>query len=117
MGKDQMTERRDPLSLAIFVAGAGITRPQTSATVERLKLACKQDSGWNPMLDPADLSFRRALQDVRSELGRSFDDSELMTWLASPNVWLQSRVPADLLGSDVPSVLVAARTDRFVAEG
>jgi uncharacterized protein (DUF2384 family) len=67
--------------------------------------------------DLGDPSFSRTVQDVRSELGKSFDDSELATWLSSPNVWLQSRAPVELLVSDASSVLAAARTDRFVAEG
>jgi hypothetical protein len=89
------------------------------ASVERLKLACALEAVWLPMLqgERGDPSFASALGQVSSELGKSFDDSELAAWLTSPNIWLQCRAPVDLLGFDVPSVLAAARTDRFAVEG
>ncbi len=119
MYKDQTSARRDFLSLAKFAADMRAARPEAWKSVERLKLACALEAVWAPTqrscLD--DPSVARGVQDVRSELGKSFDDSELATWLSSPNVWLQSRIPFDLLASDASSVLAAARTDRFVAEG
>jgi hypothetical protein len=119
MYKDQTSARRDFLALAKFVADMRAARPQAWKSVERLKLACALEAVWTPALrdDLDDPSFARTVQDVRSELGKSFDDSELAMWLSSPNVWLQSRVPVDLLVCDASSVLAAARTDRFVAEG
>jgi hypothetical protein len=119
MYKDQTSTRRDFLSLEKFVADVRVARPQAWKGVERLKLACALEAVWMPVLrcDLDDPSFAQTMQDVRSELGKSFDDSELAAWLSSPNVWLQSRVPVDLLVSDASSVLAAARTDRFVAEG
>ena len=119
MGKIQSSTRSDLLSLAKFVADARTARSQASKSVERLKLACALEAARIPMLprDLGDPSFSRAVQDIRSKLGKGFDDSKLATWLSSPNVWLQSRVPVDLLVSDASSVLAAARTDRFVVEG
>ena len=119
MGKNQSSTRSDLLSLANFVADARAARPQAWKCVERLKLACDQEAVWIPMLprDLGDPSFSRTMQGVRSEPEKGFADSELATWLSSPNVWLQSRAPIDLLVSDASSVLAAARTDRFVAQG
>jgi hypothetical protein len=119
MSSDPTPAPSDVQSLARFVAAARAMRPQAWEGVERLKLACALEAVWIPMLqfEQRDPSIAQALQDVRSELGMSIDDSALATWLASPNVWLQSRAPIDLLRSDVPSVLVAARTDRFLLEG
>ena len=119
MDKDQTSARRDFLSLAKFVADTRQARPQAWKGVERLKLACALEVVRTPAL-PCDLdnpSFAQTVQDVRSELGSSFDHSELAAWLSSPNVWLQRRVPVDLLVCDASSVLAAARTDRFVVEG
>ena len=101
------------------MADTRAARPQAWKSVERLKLACALESVWTPMLRRglADPLFAQNMQDVRRELGKDFDDSELALWLSSPNVWLQSRIPVDLLVSDTSSVLAAARTDRFVAEG
>lgn len=74
---------------------------------------------WIPMFqfDLTDLSSKSVVQTVRMALGRSFDDWELASWFTSPNLWLQGRRPVDLLDSDSPSVLEAARADRFVTEG
>jgi hypothetical protein len=74
---------------------------------------------WIPIFqfDLIDLSVKPAPQTVRNELGRCFDDWELASWFTSPNLWLQGRTPVDLLDSDSPSVLEAARADRFVVEG
>ena len=118
MSSDATSVRSDVLSLAEFVADARAVRSQAWESVERLKLACALEAVWIPMLqfEQRDPSIAQTLQDVRSELGTSIDDSQLATWLASPNVWLHSRAPVDLLGSDMPSVLVAARTDRFLLE-
>lgn len=119
MYNDQTSTRRDLLSLTKFAADMRAARPQAWEKVERLKQACALDALWTPMVRRGldDPSFARTVQDVRSELGNGFDDSELATWLSSPNVWLQSRIPVDLLLSDALSVLAAARTDRFVVEG
>jgi hypothetical protein len=117
--ENQISARRDFLALAKFVAHIRAVKPQAWKSVERLKLACALEAVWTPMLacDLLHPSFARTMHDVRSELGHCFDDSELAEWLSSPNVWLQCRVPVDLLVSDASSVLAAARTDRFVVEG
>ena len=119
MHNDQTSTRRDFLSLAKFAADRHAARPQAWETVERLKRACALEAARIPMLRRGldDPSFARTVRDVRSELGNGFDDAEPATWLSSPNVWLQSRIPVDLLVSDASSVLAAARTDRFVVEG
>ncbi len=119
MYKDQTSLRRDFQALSKSVADMRAARPQGWKRVECLKLACALEAVSFPRLrfDLDDPSFARAVQEVRSELGRSFEGPELAMWLSSPNVWLQSRVPVDLLDSDASSVLAAARTDRFVAEG
>jgi len=68
-------------------------------------------------LEPSDLSVRPVVHSVIEELKAVFDDWELALWFAQPNAWLNDIVPVDLLAQRPEAVLVAARTDRFVAKG
>jgi len=52
-----------------------------------------------------------------SELTAVMTYDEVAHWFSLPNKWLNGDVPAQLLMIDVPAVLAAARTDRFVAKG
>ena len=67
--------------------------------------------------DPADMSIRADVAAVLAELDGTFDDWELATWFAEPNVWLQGGVPVDALEVDPRAVRAAARADRFIARG
>ena len=67
--------------------------------------------------DLADMALQPGTAAVLAELAGIFDDWELAAWFAEPSVWLQGRIPADVLDSDVQAVVAAARADRFVVRG
>jgi len=74
---------------------------------------------WIPMFqfELRDLSSKPGARQVREELAPAFDGWPLATWFGDPNAWLSARRPVDLLDSDLPAVLDAARADRFIAAG
>ena len=76
-------------------------------------------SFWVPMFqfELRDLSIKPAPRQVLAELARAFDGWALAIWFARPNSCLNAHRPVDLLDSNLPAVLGAARTDRFVALG
>ena len=78
-----------------------------------------QDELWIPMFqfDLRDLSLKMAHRPVLAELAPVFDNWALADWFAKPNAWLRDRSPVNVLGSNLPAVLDAARADRFIANG
>ena len=54
---------------------------------------------------------------VLDELAPAFDEYALAEWFATPNSWLQFRVPSVLVAEEPMLVLQAARADRYVATG
>ena len=74
---------------------------------------------WVPMFqfDLRDLSVQPGPKQVLAELKPVFDDWTVAVWFVQPNSWLQEQRPLDLLDSDLPAVLQAARADRFIAAG
>ena len=74
---------------------------------------------WVPMFqfELCDLSLKRCSRMVLAELSAVFDRWMLALWFAEPNSWLSDRRPVDVLDANLPSVLRAARTDRFIATG
>ena len=74
---------------------------------------------WIPMFqfNLADLSVKPAAQSVLTELNMTFDGWALAEWFTQPNDWLAGRLPVDVIDSDLPVVLDAARADRFIANG
>lgn len=50
-----------------------------------------------------------------AELTPLFSDAELAQWFARGHSHLGGAAPAELVASDGPAVLLAARTDRFLA--
>jgi hypothetical protein len=74
---------------------------------------------WVPMFqfNLRDLSIKPGPAEVVEALGADFDGWALAAWFARPNSWLNDAMPVDLLESDLPAVLEAARADRFVAAG
>ena len=74
---------------------------------------------WIPMFqfDLDKLTLQRGPRSVVQELTGVFDGWMLSAWFAQPNSWLGSRKPVDCLASNLPSVLEAARADRYVAVG
>jgi len=74
---------------------------------------------WVPMFqfELRDMSSKPAVRQVREELATAFDGWPLAAWFADANAWLSARRPVDLLDSDLPAVMDAARADRFIAAG
>ena len=74
---------------------------------------------WVPMFqfDRLTLALRPEPRQVLAALAGVFDGWSLALWFAEPNSWLLGCSPMDLLQSDLPAVLKAARMDRFIAEG
>jgi len=76
-------------------------------------------SFWVPMFqfELRDLSTKAAAHQVLAELARAFDGWALALWFTQPNSCLDGQRPVDLLDSNLPAVLGAARTARFIAVG
>lgn len=72
---------------------------------------------WIPMFqfELRDLSIKIAHRPVLAELTPVFDNWLLADWFARPNSWLCYQSPVQVLGSNLPAVLAAARADRFIA--
>jgi hypothetical protein len=77
------------------------------------------DSFWVPMFqfDPVDLTIQPGPRQVVNEMHGDCDGWTLAVWFAEPNGWLNDRAPVDLVATDLPAVLNAARADRFVETG
>jgi hypothetical protein len=76
---------------------------------------------WIPMFQfvPGQTTLRPAVKKVFDEFDGSLDPWALALWFGSSNAWLDDARPVDVLGTDDANerVLVAARADRFVANG
>ncbi len=103
---------------------------QDCRLADPVSLAGRLDSGevfgfdwqhrlWIPMFqfNLRDLSVKPVPQQVRAELSGEFYGWTLAAWFTQRNAWLNHRRPIDLLDTDLPAVLEAARADRFVATG
>jgi Protein of unknown function (DUF2384) len=77
-----------------------------------------RESFWIPMFqfELRDLSLKPNGQAVLAELGGTYNGWSLASWFAEPNDWLYGRRPVDLLNTDLPAVLGAARADRYIVE-
>ncbi len=64
-----------------------------------------------------DWSLRPHFFQVVTELDDDLDAWEVAVWFASKNVWLDGERPADVLDTDLASVIQAARVDRFISRG
>ncbi len=78
-----------------------------------------RSSLWIPMFqfDRDDLSIKPGARQVLSELSTVFDGWTIAVWFAQRNSWLNEQRPVDLLDSNLPLVLQAARADRYIAAG
>lgn len=76
-------------------------------------------SFWVPMFqfDLHDLTVKPAARQVQAELAQVFDGWAIAVWFAQRNSWLDERKPVDLLDTELPAVLHAARADRFIVSG
>ena len=68
-------------------------------------------------LQPGLASVRAGIPALVHELGTVFNDWELAQWFARGNSCLGGATPAECIGSDLPGVWQAARTDRYIAAG
>ena len=74
---------------------------------------------WVPMFqfNAVELSLRSGTRQVMRELAGVFDDWATAEWFVQPNAWLLDRPPLDVLDTDLPAVLQAARADRYIVCG
>lgn len=80
------------------------------------------DSPWGRMLPLFQFDLPRAavypgMRPLLAELQGALDDVELALWFVTPNEWLNGACPARAMHHYLPSVRLAARTDRYVALG
>ena len=77
------------------------------------------DTFWVPMFQFSALqpALGEGARQVLGELAPVLDGWSLAAWFASGNTWLAGRRPLDLLATDLPLVLAAARADRDVIRG
>lgn len=77
------------------------------------------DSLWLPrfQLDREAHDTVPALEPVLAELDNSLDGWELAAWFVEANAWLDGLAPVEQLADALPTVLDAARADRFVRCG
>jgi len=78
-----------------------------------------RDAVWIPMfqIERGDQPHRPGARRVVAVLGAAFDGWVLSAWFASPNSWLEDRLPVDLIHTDQDAVLRAARADLFLCTG
>ncbi len=78
-----------------------------------------KDDAWMPwfQFNRFELAPHRQLRPVFAELKPAFDAWEMGSWFVRPNGWLAGRIPVDILMSNLPAVLDAARADRYIANG
>lgn len=112
--------RGDPLGRLLddWQCGDFISLARLIASEEIFSFRWHGDS-WVPMFqfDLRDLSVRPGPRQAVVELRPVFDDWGVAVWFVQPNSWLHGQPPLDLLDSDLPAVLQAARGDRFIAAG
>lgn len=91
-----------------------------SFIVERKVISFEwQSQTWIPLFqfNRFDMTPQPELGQVLAELGCVYDSWELASWFARPNPWISDRIPVDELVCDLPGVLLAARSDRYIANG
>lgn len=90
-----------------------------AACLARKEIICFewQSQLWLPLFqfNPLDMTIRPQIQPVVAELSCIYGPWDLAYWFSQPNPWLADRAPADALLSDLPTVLQAARADRFIS--
>jgi hypothetical protein len=73
---------------------------------------------WLPLFQfcPLENTPRRELGPVLAELNAVYDEFEVATWFATPNLSLAQRSPVQAFAMGCSAVLRAASIDRFVAD-
>lgn len=76
-------------------------------------------SRWLPMFqfDPQTMDMADGPRAVVRELGGFMDGWEITKWFAAPHPALGGMLPLDVLATDLPGTIDAARLDRFIACG
>jgi hypothetical protein len=76
-----------------------------------------QSKLWLPLFQfkPLDMTPLPGLDQVMAELCSTYNAWQTANWFAQPNAWLANDAPAARLLSDLPAVLQAARSERFIA--
>jgi len=97
----------DSLHLAALIVGG-----------QAFSLAWRQ-AFWVPMFQfsPLQPAWGDGARQVLAELGTLLDGWQLAAWFVRGNTWLAGQRPLDLLASNLPRVLAAARADRYVIKG
>lgn len=74
---------------------------------------------WVPMFQfsPLRPAWGDGARQVLAELGTVLDGWQLAAWFVRGNTWLAGQRPLDLLATNLPLVLAAARADRYVIRG
>ena len=125
------------LVLAVFRIHGGVAH--ANEVVEHLRKQCSQPMSrlarwiagrevlivkshgdiWLPLFQ-FDLvlgTIRTGAAQAFATLTPAFDAWEVANWFVEPNSWLGGDAPICVFSHDAPSVLQAARADRFVAIG
>ena len=124
-------------ALAVFRVHGGVAHAEE--VVERLRKHCSQPMSrlarwiasrevlvveshgevWLPLFQfDLDIgTIRTEASQTLATLNPAFEGWEIVTWFVEPNSWLGGDAPICVFFHDIPSVLQAARTDRFVAAG
>ena len=115
------TAREGDLARCLEDCGAHFRLPELLASGTAFGFEWRH-SLWIPMFqfdlhDLHDLSVKPGPQQVLAELGTEFDGWKLATWFGQLSCWLNGRRPVDLVDSNLPAVLHAARLDRFIELG
>jgi hypothetical protein len=77
-----------------------------------------QSRTWLPRFQFAahDMTPRADLGPILAELNDVYDECEMATWFATPNLSLSGRSPVQAFMTSCSAVVRAARIDRFVAD-
>ena len=89
--------------------------------IDQRKVICFewQTQDWIPLFQFSrhNIAPLHRLQPVLMELNAVFDAWGLANWFATPNPWLAEKLPVEVLMTDLPAVLHAARADRYSVTG
>lgn len=112
--------RGDDLSVSLALAGrGGFVELARRVVAGQLFSFRWHDSFWLPMFqfDPLSLALREAPRRVLDELHGVYDGWDMAQWHVHPHADLGGKRPLDLLETDLPAVLSAARSDRHAIDG
>ena len=137
IGSPRAVASTPELALAVFRIHGGVAHAEE--VVERLRKRCSQPMSklarwiagrevliiesrgelWLPLFQfDLDIgAIRPEAFQTLTTLTPAFDAWELVSWFLEPNFWLGGDAPIRVFFHDAPSVLQAARADRFVAVG